>query len=625
MNQIGFLWRYFRRYGIWCVGAFVAVALFAVCTTALTGLFEPLFTDVLRVGSTAAGGTGKAVAALAAGAKSAGVHLNPKLLIDDGYHWLVTRFGIDRTNVAIFLPLVFLAVFALRGLFDFLGTYAFQRIGLGATTDIRNDLFDRIVAQSSRFHSQHSSGELVSRVINDVTQMQNAVSTGLLDLVQQGMTLIALIVMLFASNYRLALLFLIAAPVLALPIIRFGQGMRRSGRRSQERLADLSALVAEAARGHRVVKSFGMEEFEGGRFRAATRRHLLVNLWAQFLAALSGPVVEVLGVAGASALMIYAGESIRDGKISAASVFSFLAIVGMMYNPMRRLNKVNLVLQQSLAASQRVMDLMVLVPEIAERPDARPLAAFRERVRYEDVTFAYEREPVVRGLDLELRRGELLALVGPSGAGKSTVVNLLPRFFDPSAGRITIDGVDIREVRLRDLRALIGLVTQETMLFDETVRNNIAYGRADLPLERVREAAAAAYADNFIQELPDGYDTMLGEAGLRLSGGQRQRLAIARAILKDAPILILDEATSQLDAESESLVQKALHNLMQGRTTLVIAHRLATVVRADRILVMDEGRIVEQGTHQQLLAADGLYRRLYDLQFRDVEAAPEEP
>jgi subfamily B ATP-binding cassette protein MsbA len=286
-----------------------------------------------------------------------------------------------------------------------------------------------------------------------------------------------------------------------------------------------------------------------------------------------------------------------------------------MYEPIRRLNKVNLILQQSLAAGQRVQSLLAVPNEIQDHPQARPLTGLASAIAYEGVRFAYDHDPVLHAIDLTIPRGQIVALVGPSGGGKSTLVNLLPRFFDPDAGRITLDGVDIREVRLADLRALIGVVTQETLLFNDTVRANIAYGRAGAPLENVRAAAVAAYADEFIAQLPQGYDTVIGEGGLRLSGGQRQRLAIARAILKDAPILILDEATSQLDSESEALVQKALYNLMQGRTTLVIAHRLATVQKADRIVVVEAGRIVEEGSHAELLRGGGLYKRLYDLQF----------
>ncbi|HEX6202131.1 MAG TPA: ABC transporter ATP-binding protein, partial [Thermoanaerobaculia bacterium] len=367
-----------------------------------------------------------------------------------------------------------------------------------------------------------------------------------------------------------------------------------------------------------VVKAFGMEEFEHGRFRAATRRHLRVNLWAQMLANLSSPVVESLAVLGAAALLVYAGQSIRAGELTPPELLKFLTTLLMMYDPVRKLNKVNLILQEAGAAGQRVQAVMEEHNEVRSRQGSVVLASVEEGIAFENVSFAYEAtdQPVLHDIDLTLRRGEIVALVGPSGAGKSTIVNLLPRFFDPDRGRVAIDGVDLRDMDLKALRALIGIVTQDTVLFDDTVRANIAYGRADLPLERVREAAAAAYADDFVMRMPDGYDTRIGESGLRLSGGQRQRLAIARALLKNAPILILDEATSHLDTQSEALVQKALYNLMQGRTTLVIAHRLSTVQRADRIVVMDGGRIVESGSHGELIALGGSYKRLYDLQFR---------
>jgi subfamily B ATP-binding cassette protein MsbA len=374
--------------------------------------------------------------------------------------------------------------------------------------------------------------------------------------------------------------------------------------------------LTEGVRGYRVVKAFGMEEFEAVRFRQATRRHLRVNLRAQVLAHASGPVVESLAVLGSAALLVYAGNAIRAGELTAPELIKFLTTLLMMYDPVRKLNKVNLILQEAAAAGERVSRIMAVPDEIAERPGARTLDTVREAVRYEKVSFAYEEQPVLKDIDLTIRAGEIVALVGNSGAGKTTLVNLLPRFFDPDRGRVTIDGIDIRDLRLASLRGLVGLVTQETVLFNDTVRNNIAYGRSDLPLERVREAAAAAYADEFIMQMPGGYDTVIGEGGLRLSGGQRQRLAIARALLKNAPILILDEATSQLDSQSEALVQKALGNLMQGRTTLVIAHRLSTVTRADRIVVMEAGKIVEEGNHGELLAMGGTYKRLYDLQFR---------
>jgi subfamily B ATP-binding cassette protein MsbA len=360
-----------------------------------------------------------------------------------------------------------------------------------------------------------------------------------------------------------------------------------------------------------------MEEFELVRFREATRRHLSANLKGQLLSNLSGPVIESLGVIGAGAFLIFAGRTIQSGTMDSATLIKFLFNLYMMYEPIRRLNKANLVVQQSLAAAQRIRQVLSMPIEVQDRPGAREVKSLERSIRFEDVVFRYDHREVLRGISLEVRRGEVVAFVGPSGGGKTTLVNLLPRFFDVSGGRVAIDDVDVRELRLASLRGMIGLVTQETVLFNDTVRNNIAYGQIELPLETVRDAARAAYADEFIQQLPQGYETVVGEAGVRLSGGQRQRLAIARALLKNAPILILDEATSQLDTESEALVQEALGNLMTGRTTLVVAHRLSTIARADRIYVVEGGLVVDQGRHDELLARDGTYHRLYELQFRE--------
>jgi len=636
VSVTSFFLRYLGRYTGWALLAAVSILVFAVATAGLVALIEPVFGEVLLAGDQApslfGGGAQPAPAVGAApaaepAAKPAAAPPADLLAdlrkrfdfaeqIDDTYASLKRRLGIDGDEVVWFVPLLLVAIFLLRSLADFLSGYAFQHIGLGITTDIRNDLYRRILDQSSRFHAAHPSGELVARVINDVAVMQNAVSNRLLDLFQQSITLVFLLGLLLSTHFRLALFALVAAPVLLVPIVRFGRGLRRTTHRSQERMADLASLLTEGVRGYRVVKAFGMEEFEAVRFGHATRRHLRANLWAQMLSHASGPVVESLAVLGAAALLIWAGQSIRAGSLTAPELIKFLTTMLMMYDPIRKLNKVNLILQEATAAGERVSRLLAIPNEVAERPGARTLDTVREGVRYEGVSFGYEQTPVLQRVELPIRAGEIVALVGHSGAGKTTLVNLLPRFFDPDEGRVTIDGIDIRDLKLRSLRALIGLVTQETVLFNDTVRNNIAYGRSDLPLERVREAAAAAYADEFIMEMERGYDTVIGEGGQRLSGGQRQRLAIARALLKNAPILILDEATSQLDSQSEALVQKALYNLMQGRTTLVIAHRLSTVMRADRIVVMDGGRIVEEGSHDELLALGGRYKRLYDLQFR---------
>jgi subfamily B ATP-binding cassette protein MsbA len=616
-----FFWRYLRRYLAWAALAAVSILVFAVATAAIVSLIEPIFGEVLLTSQTPEV-MGIPVHHPAKATSDAGplAHFARKLnvaeQIDRGYRSLKHRLGVGPAEVVYFVPFLLVVVFLLRSLADFVAGYSFQHIGLGTTTDIRNDLYGHILAQSSRFHSEHPSGELVARVINDVALMQNAVSNRLLDLFQQSVTLVFLLTLLLSTHFRLALISLIAAPVMLYPIVRFGRGMRRTSHRSQERMADLASLMAEGIRGHRVVKAFGMEGFEVRRFRQATRRHLRVNLWAQMLSNASGPVVESLAVLGAAALLVYAGKSIRAGELTAAELIKFLTTLFMMYDPVRKLNKVNLILQEAAAAGQRVSRVLEIPNDIYDLPGARKVTTVERGIAYEGVSFAYDDRPVLHEVVLPIRVGEIVALVGPSGAGKSTFVNLLPRFFDPDSGRVTLDGTDIRQIDLQSLRSLIGLVTQDTMLFNDTIRANIAYGRSDLPIERVREAAAAAYADEFIMQLTKGYDTVIGESGLRLSGGQRQRLAIARALLKNAPILILDEATSQLDSQSEALVQKALYNLMEGRTTLVIAHRLSTVMRADRIVVMEAGRIVEEGSHRELLALGGTNKRLYDLQFR---------
>lgn len=624
MRLASFLARYLRRYWRWAVLAAFSTVLYAATPLLLLQLTRIIFSEVLRSTDST---LPREVSALVSPSDSQPDGASPSAspavparlflhrFLHDGYDYVANSLGVTPQNVIYFVPALFVLVFLLRSASDFANGYAFQRIGFGATTDLRNDLYQSALGQSSRFHAEHPSGELVSRVVHDVGVLQAAISTRLVDLFQQSFALIGLLALLFSIDFWMALVCLLAAPAVLYPIVRFAKGMRRTSHRAQERTADLANLVSEVSRGHRVVKAFGMERFEQARFREATRKHLVVNLKGQLLANLSGPVVESLGAVGAGFFLVFAGRTIQSGTMDAATLIEFLLNLYMLYDPIRKLNKANLVIQQSLAAAQRIRQVLLLPVEIVDRLGARPAERFAESIRFESVSFRYDHREVLTELELEVRRGEVVAFVGPSGGGKTTLVNLLPRFFDVTEGRITIDGVDIRDLTLESLRALVGLVTQETMLFNDTVRNNIAYGRTDLPLEQVRAAAKAAHADDFILEMASGYDTVVGEAGVRLSGGQRQRVAIARALLKNAPILILDEATSQLDSESEALVQDALVNLMRDRTTLVVAHRLSTVARADRIHVLEGGRVVAAGRHEELLAAAGTYRRLYELQF----------
>jgi subfamily B ATP-binding cassette protein MsbA len=625
MTPLRPLGRYLVRYSGWVAIALIATVTYAVTTAAMIALIEPIFSEVLplgdQAGDVAAGLPIPGAGTASSGAGASGGELsafNLRGQLNAGYERLKAFFGITPQSVVFFVPTLFFLIYVLRGIASFLSGYAFQHAGLGVTSDLRKDLCEHWLHQSSRFHAQHSSGELYSRMVSDVDKMQSAVSNQLLDLVQQTVTLLVLLVLLLSTHFKLALICLVAAPAIVFPIYRIGRGMRRTSHRSQERMAELSTLLTEMVRGHRIVKAFGMEDFELERFRRATDRHLRVNLRAQVLSSFSTPVVETVSSLGGCLLMIYAAYLIRAGQLTTPLLIQFFTNLLLLYDPIRRLNKVNLVLQGAAAAAQRVFQMLAIPNEIVDRPRARPLETVERGIRFEGVSFGYRggSDYVLEDFSLEIPAGKTIALVGPSGAGKTTVVNLLPRFFDPERGSIAIDGTDIRDLPLKNLRSLIGLVTQETILFNDTVRNNIAYGRSEVSLERVREAAAASYADEFIMALPQGYDTVIGESGSQLSGGQRQRLAIARALLKNAPILVLDEATSQLDTESEASVQKALVNLMQGRTTLVIAHRLSTVMSADAIVVMERGRIVERGTHAELLELGGLYKRLYDLQFR---------
>ncbi|HET8891930.1 MAG TPA: ABC transporter ATP-binding protein [Candidatus Angelobacter sp.] len=549
-------------------------------------------------------------------------------------------FNLPGTNHVVFLqdfvpqhfhnPLTVVAVALvgtalIKGVCDYIGTYLVNHAGFGLITDLRNRLYDTILQRSISFFSRHSTGTLVSTVVNDVEKVQVTLTIALAEFLQQLFTLVFLIAAVIVLGHKLAWVLLIFVPFVIVSAGKIGRRVRSTTRKGQDKLADIQNILHESIAGNRIVKAFGMESWESNRFRAAARKLFRANLKSVAVQSVSSPLMDIIG-ALAIALLLWVGRNqINSGAMTPGVFIAFIIAVFRLYDPVRKMAFFNNSFQQALGASQEIFRFLDEEDDVRERPDAIALPAFRERVRFENVTFSYTgsngSEPeILHNVNLETRAGEVVAIVGSSGAGKTTLVNLIPRFFDVTEGAIKIDGHDIRDVTLASLRAQIGVVTQETILFNDTVRNNVAYGQPHVTEEAVIEASKTALAHDFILRLPEGYDTMIGERGLRLSGGERQRIAIARALLKNAPILILDEATSALDTESEALVQGALQNLISGRTVFVIAHRLTTVRHADRIVVLEGGKITDSGTHEDLLTRLGTYRKLYELQFMDVDS-----
>ncbi|UCE20693.1 MAG: ABC transporter ATP-binding protein [Candidatus Aminicenantes bacterium] len=518
------------------------------------------------------------------------------------------------------IPLLLVIVIFGKGIFTFLASFYMKTVGHKVVKKMRDELFGHIVYQSSDFFDYKPTGELMSRLTNDVDKIQQAVSGSMGDFILSAFMLLALLAKVFITDWKLALISFIIAPLAVIPLILFSHQLKKKGMLNQKKMAHIFNLLHETITGNKIVKAFTMEKFEIKKFLQATLSYFKTSLKLAKVGSFSSPFMEFMGGVLGAFILVVGTSRIARGYMTPGDFSSFIFAIFMMYTPIKRLSRANNTIQQGVACYERIQEILQSDSQIKESPKAYPLPPVKGNVKFENVSFSYnDMMPVLQDINFEVKPNERVALVGLSGAGKTTIINLLSRFYDPTSGRITIDGIDIRDVSLSSLRSRIGLVTQELILFNDTARNNIAYGLEDMSLDRVKEAAKAAEAHDFIMKLPQKYDSNIGEGGALLSSGQCQRLAIARALLKDPPILILDEATSALDYESERLVQIALANVMKNRTTFIIAHRLSTVRSADKIFVVDKGRIAETGTHEDLSRLDGIYKKLYDLQFLEGE------
>ena len=525
-------------------------------------------------------------------------------------------FSGQNREIFILLPFGIIVLYAIRGLCRYTNDFFIRSAGQLAVQDVRNDLYEKNMKLGLGYFTRNETGILMSRVVSDVTIMQEGVASVITGLFRDGISAISLLGVIFYRDWRLALISFIVIPLTVLPATKIGKRIKGLARQGQEKMGDLASILQETYSGIKVIKAFGLESREVERFKRCNREFYFFIRKNIKYEGLSTPIMEFIISFGVAGVIYVGGSNVLQGTLSASEFFSFITAMVLVFTPIKRLLASYNNVQRSLGAAERVFEVMDEKPEILDGPDARDLGRAVGEMEFRDVHFKYDDDYVLQGVNLSASRGEVIALVGPSGGGKTTLVSLITRFYDPTQGAILMDGVDIRRRTMKSLLEQIALVDQETILFNDTIANNIRYGKSDAADEEVEAAARAAFAHDFITELPEGYETNIGDRGVRLSGGQRQRLCIARAILKDAPILILDEATSALDTESEQMVQQALNNLMANRTTFVIAHRLSTITHADRIIVLEKGVVAEMGNHQALMDNDGLYSRLHGMQFK---------
>ncbi len=606
MRQIGRLIRYVAPYWWQLLASILLLAGVGLLDAFRVLLIGPIFDRVLNPGSTDRG-----MQLFKIPGSSQTIFLQQFVPSHFQNPWTVVAFALVAATI-------------LKGIFDYAGTYLVNYAGFGMITDLRNQLYNSILRRSAAFFQRHTTGTLVSTIVNDIERVQFAMSSVLAEFLQQFFTLIFTAGVVVLLGGKLAWVLLLFVPFIIFSAGKIGRRVRHTTRKGQDKLADIQNILHETITGNRIVKAFSMESWEIARFRGAAQRLFSANLRSVAAAAISSPLMDIFGAIAIAMLLLLGRNEIKHNAFSAGTFLAFIVAVFKLYDPVRKFAQFNNNFQQALGASSEIFQFMDTEDTIHDKPGAKALGKFSQSIRFENVCFSYDSDgekarEILRDISLEVKAGEVLAVVGSSGAGKSTLVHLIPRFFDVTAGHLLIDERDIRDVTLESLRGQIGVVTQETVLFNDTLRNNIAYGRPSVPQKEVEAAARAALAHEFISLLPEGYNTMIGERGVRLSGGERQRIAIARALLKNAPILILDEATSALDSESEALVQAALQNLMTGRTVLVIAHRLSTVRRANRIVVIENGGIADVGSHDELMKKLGTYRRLYELQFDEKD------